>query len=210
MKPFAIQLNLIGAQLYDSKESDHWIYMWIILNLSPDKCYRNPNKPKNVDSFLFPGFHHFDAIPNEGLPMWDPLTDSCYVSNLYLMFTTTNGPGLVYWDGMVGHSGKNRCCLYWGILGQHKDGANHYYPALLCLHDHIVPRSDHPDVDVFEVPQGGSAGYAENLMKIISVQNQIQWDRTKMQTSLTTPTYSCFNIDATGTDDKSTWNWAVL
>ena len=58
--------SLDGAQLYEHKQSDCWIYIWVILNLSPDKHYKKkhvlpgafipgPNKPKNIDSFLFPG-----------------------------------------------------------------------------------------------------------------------------------------------------------
>ncbi|KAF9232878.1 hypothetical protein BU15DRAFT_30421, partial [Melanogaster broomeanus] len=35
-----LMLSLDGAQLYDSKESDCWIYIWVILNLSPEKRYR--------------------------------------------------------------------------------------------------------------------------------------------------------------------------
>jgi hypothetical protein len=58
--------SLNGAQLYEHKQSDCWIYIWVILNLSPDQRYKKkhvlpgafipgPNKPKNLDSFLFPG-----------------------------------------------------------------------------------------------------------------------------------------------------------
>ncbi|KAF8546051.1 hypothetical protein OG21DRAFT_1427996, partial [Imleria badia] len=64
-----LMVSLDGAQLYESKESDCWMYIWIIGNLSPDIHYcklnvlpggfiPGPKKPKNVDSFLFPGMHH--------------------------------------------------------------------------------------------------------------------------------------------------------
>ncbi|KIN97645.1 hypothetical protein M404DRAFT_91800, partial [Pisolithus tinctorius Marx 270] len=77
-----LMLSLDGAQLYDSKESDCWMYIWIIINLPPDKRYRKlhihpggfipgPNKPKNLDSFLFPGIHHLTALQAEGLPIWN-------------------------------------------------------------------------------------------------------------------------------------------
>ncbi|KAF9232877.1 hypothetical protein BU15DRAFT_54573, partial [Melanogaster broomeanus] len=100
--------------------------------------------------------------------MWDPLTDSRYISHLYLLYTTADGPGLVYWDGMVGHSGRNGCRVYCGILGRRKDRGTHYYPALLCPRDRTVAGSDHNDIDAFELPQGGSAEYADNLKKIVS------------------------------------------
>jgi len=108
-----VMVSLDGAQLYDSIESDCWIYIWIIVNLPPDKHYRKlhvcpggfipgPNKPKNVNSFLFPGIHHLAALQAEGLPIWNAHTDSRYLSDIYLIFTTADGPSLVYWNGKDG------------------------------------------------------------------------------------------------------------
>ena len=65
-----LMISIDGAQLYEHKESDCWMYVWIIINLSPQKCYQKafvqpggfipgPNKPKNLDTFLFPGFLHY-------------------------------------------------------------------------------------------------------------------------------------------------------
>ena len=82
-----LMVSLDGVQLYDSKESDCWVYIWIIVNLSPDLHYcklnvlpggfiPGPNKPKNVDSFLFPAFQHLAALQCKGLLIWDALTDS--------------------------------------------------------------------------------------------------------------------------------------
>ena len=70
-----------GAQLYQDKQSDCWIYMWVVFDLAPDLRYRKryvlpggfipgPNNPKNSDSYLFPGFHHLAAIQKEGLNVW--------------------------------------------------------------------------------------------------------------------------------------------
>ncbi|KAH7917471.1 hypothetical protein BV22DRAFT_989347, partial [Leucogyrophana mollusca] len=77
-----LMLSMDGAQLYQNKQSDCWIYIWILLDLSPDLRYKKkyilpggfipgPNKPKNVDSFLFPGLHHLAALQREGLRVWD-------------------------------------------------------------------------------------------------------------------------------------------
>ena len=191
-------VSLDGAQLYNNKHSDCWMYIWIILNLPLDKCYLKvnilpsrfipgPNKLKNIDLFLFPGFHHLAVLQCEGLQVWGSLTNMQCLSDTYLMFTTADGPVLVYWDGMVGHSSRNGCHLYCGVLGCHKDHGNHYYPALLCPCDHPVLGSDHTDIDVFRIPQGGSIKYMQNLMKIVSVANQMQWDRMKTETGLTKP-----------------------
>ena len=102
-----LMVSIDGAQLYSSKESDCWMYIWVLLNLSPDKRYRKlhvlpggfipgPNKPKHLDSFLFPGMHHLAALQREGLQIWDASSDSSYTSYPYLLFTTADGPGLVY------------------------------------------------------------------------------------------------------------------
>ncbi|KAF8152326.1 hypothetical protein B0H34DRAFT_664121 [Crassisporium funariophilum] len=57
-------MSIDGAQLYQSKQSDCWIYIWVILDLSPNLRYKKhhvfpggvipgPKKPKNVDSLLY-------------------------------------------------------------------------------------------------------------------------------------------------------------
>ena len=64
-----LMLSIDGAQLYDNKRSDTWIYIWILVNLVPDKHYKirnilpggvipGPETPGDLDSFLFPGLAH--------------------------------------------------------------------------------------------------------------------------------------------------------
>ncbi|KIJ57877.1 hypothetical protein HYDPIDRAFT_103669 [Hydnomerulius pinastri MD-312] len=118
--------SLDGAQIFEDKDSDCWIYVWIIMNISPDKRYQKlqvlpggiipgPNKPKNLDSFLVVGIHHLAALQNEGLMIWDASRDVTFKSDLHLLFPTADGPALIYWDGLVGHCGKNGCRLYCGV-----------------------------------------------------------------------------------------------
>ena len=75
-------LSMDGAQLYKSKQSDCWIYVWILVDLGPDKCYKiwnilpggvipGPNPLGDLDSFLFPGLAHLSALQHEGLHIWD-------------------------------------------------------------------------------------------------------------------------------------------
>jgi hypothetical protein len=191
-----VSISLDGAQLYEKKQSDCWIYIWIILNLSPDKRYRNvnvlpgrfipgPNKPKNLDSFLFPGLHHLAALQNEGLTIWDASSTTTFRSYPYLMFITADGPGLVHLNGTVGHSGKNRCRMYCGILSQRKRDGTHYYPALLMPWDHCAEGSDHPDINVFHLPTGGQQDYVRNLFTIVSSSSARQCDIRKTETGLT-------------------------
>ncbi|KAG2106829.1 uncharacterized protein F5147DRAFT_746242 [Suillus discolor] len=72
-----LMLSIDGAQLYESKQSDCWIYIWVVFDHHPQERYKkkyvlpggfipSPNKPKNVDSFLFPGLYHLAAIQHEG------------------------------------------------------------------------------------------------------------------------------------------------
>ena len=193
-----LMVSLDGTQLYESKQSDCWIYIWIILNLAPDKRYKKvhicpggfipgPNKPKNVDSFLFVGLHHITALQREGLRIWDASKDHVFTSDLYLLFTTADGPGLVCWDGMVGHSGKNGCRLYCPTPGRCKFQGTHYYPALLRPRGNCVAGSDHLDINVFRLPLGGSGDYAHNLERLISSPSQRQWDIRKTETGITKP-----------------------
>ena len=60
--------------MYESKESDCWIYIWIVLDMSPDHHYKKkhvlpgaiipgPKKPKIIDSFLFPASQAYITSP---------------------------------------------------------------------------------------------------------------------------------------------------
>lgn len=68
-----LMMSIDGAQLYKSKASDCWMSIWVVFDRSPETRYKKkyvlpgviipgPRKPKNLDSFLFPGFHHLAAL----------------------------------------------------------------------------------------------------------------------------------------------------
>jgi Transposase family tnp2 len=91
--------------------------IWIILNFPPDLQYKQkaippgatipgPSKPKVMDSFLYPSLYHIAALRREGLPIWDSLTNSRYITNLFVQFSTADGPGMCHLNGLVGHCGK--------------------------------------------------------------------------------------------------------
>jgi len=74
----ALLFSIDGAQLYAKKASVCWIYIWVLLNLSPARRYKKkhvfiggfipgPNNPKNTDSFLFPGLQHLVGLQKEKL-----------------------------------------------------------------------------------------------------------------------------------------------
>ncbi|KAG1859452.1 hypothetical protein C8R48DRAFT_673988 [Suillus tomentosus] len=196
-----LMVSLDGAQLYESKQSDCWMYIWVIINLSPDKRYRK-------------------------------------------VHVRPDGPRLIYWDGMVGHSRKNRCRVYCGVLGRHKPNGTHYYPALLKPLGQCATGSDHADISMFRLPPGGSQEYADNLRHLVSSPSQRQLEMHSIETGITKPPLilglnpshclgvpNCMTtdimhlagnlsdllmslwhgtIDCAATDDVTMWDWAVL
>ncbi len=86
-----LMFSIDGAQLYTHKISDCWIYLWVILDFSPQERYKKdfvisggfiprPKKPKNIDSFLFPGLYHLASLQREGLPICNSITDQTFSS----------------------------------------------------------------------------------------------------------------------------------
>ena len=61
-------------------------------------------------------------------------------------------------------------------------GSPHLRPQGNC-----TPGSDHPDIDVFQLPLGGSGDYAHNLACLVSAPSQWQWDIRKTETGITKP-----------------------
>jgi len=83
--------SIDGAQLYAHKASDCWIYIWVIMDFSPEVHYKKdfvipggfipgPKKPKILDSFLFPGLYHLAALQKEGLTIWNAAIDRIFKS----------------------------------------------------------------------------------------------------------------------------------
>ncbi|KZT02197.1 uncharacterized protein LAESUDRAFT_631732, partial [Laetiporus sulphureus 93-53] len=84
-----LMFSIDGAQLYRYKASDTWIYIWVLFDLPPELRYKKkhvlsggfipgPNKPKNLDSFLFPGLHHAQTLMKHGFHFWDALDGKLY------------------------------------------------------------------------------------------------------------------------------------
>jgi Transposase family tnp2 len=129
-----LQLSLNGAQLYRNKESDCWIFIYIIHNLSPDLRYKKrfvipggfisgPNKPKHGDSYIYPSLYHISALQQEGLQIWDASTRSSVTNSTpFIMLATADGPAMASMTGMVGHSGKYESRLYCGLSGHCQEG----------------------------------------------------------------------------------------
>ena len=106
-------LSTDGAQLYDHKDSNCWIYIWIVVDLGPDKHYKirnilpggiipGPNAPKNLESFFFPGLAHVSALQREGLHIWDSYHQRRAISFLFLLLVLADSVAMAQISGSVG------------------------------------------------------------------------------------------------------------
>ena len=152
-----LMFSIDSAQLYRSKSSDCWMYIWVVFSLDPSThrykkvavifggIIPGPNKPQVLESFLFPGLHHLSAIQNEGLMIWDAFSDMKYISHPFLALATADGPAMAYINGLVGHQGKIGCRLYCPFPGRCK--GSHYYPVCLKPLDDNTSDNNHDDLN---------------------------------------------------------------
>jgi hypothetical protein len=148
-----VSFSLDGAQLYQNKKSDTWIAVWIINDYDPSTRYKKkhvlpalvipgPNKPKNIDSFIFRGFHHLSALQREnegkGIRVWDSIEADLVLSRIMFFFGTADALGLTEIDGRVGHHGTHGCRLSCAMKGRHKPNSGHYYAAHLCPNESMI------------------------------------------------------------------------
>ena len=147
-----------------------------------------PNKPKIVESFLFPGLHHVAALNQRGgIPVWDVRRDTKYLSLLHILFATADGPGMTYLNGLVGHSGKIGCRLWCGLAGRHKQGAPIYYPVLFKPNDYEVAGCNHGDVDPAHVRPIDTVRYSENLRTVCASTTQSRYEKNRLETGICKP-----------------------
>jgi hypothetical protein len=204
--------SIDGAQLYRNKASDCWIYIWVILDLPPELRYKKhhilpggfisgPQKPKNTDSFIYSGLHHVAALQKEGLRIWDAKNLRVFVSRLFLALASADGPGMAALNGCVGHHGKYSCRLYCPLVGRHKPGGTHYYPARLLPNAFNVAGCDHPDVDLNTLLKDFTSAeatkhYNANLLFVSQSRNKTQYEKRRLETGICKPTiFSGFHPD---------------
>lgn len=197
-----LMFSIDGAQLYQMKSSDCWFFIWVLLDLPPTVRYKKryvlpggvvggPNKPKNVDSFLFPGLHHLAALQRNGLELWDAASQRQITSHPYLLLATADGPGMAYLSGFVGHQGARGCRLGCGFPSRLKPASNTYYPAALRPNDYNHPGSNHPDVDLRAHAQVQTQAvrpqYLANLRRVIQAPTQAAYQRVRLETGIAKP-----------------------
>ena len=204
-----LMFSIDGAQLYAMKNSACWIYIWVLLNLSPTEQYKKnrvfiggfipgPNNPKNIDSFLLPGLQHLVALQNERLRIWDAALQRELESNIFLALITADGPGMMHITGMVGYHGKHGCRLYCGMQGRREHHGKHYFPALLKPLNYDVRDCTHDDIDVVNLPIPSHERYYENLHTVITSPNDRQYRARRLATGISKP------LIFSGLDSRST------
>jgi len=191
-----------GAQLYQNKKSDTWIAIWIINDYSPDTRYKKkhvlpalivpgPNKPKNLDSFLFRTFHHVSAIQREnngvGLCAWDGLKEEIIYSRVIVLLNTADAVALTELDGRVGHHGAQGCRLGCSMKGRHKPSSGHYYAVHLRPNAYTVSGCDHPDIDIRNLTEPSPEIYKTELSKIIHATDQNDYEKKRKETGISKP-----------------------
>ena len=184
-----------GMQLFCNKSSDCWVYIWIIFNLDPKTGHYKkvsvlfggiipgPNKPKNLESFLFPGLQHLSTIQNEGLSIWDAFIGMLYTSSPFLMVASADGPVMAYINGLVGHQGRIGCQLYCPFQGRCK--GSHYYPV--CLKPCDYEPSTFPNVDPSAFANQTFHNYKENLILVTGSKSKTQYKALCLQTGIVKP-----------------------
>ncbi|CDO70170.1 hypothetical protein BN946_scf185009.g21 [Trametes cinnabarina] len=206
---FALMFSVDGAQLYEHKASDCWIYIWIIFELGPDKRYKKryvfpgaiipgPRKPRNLESFLFPGLAHISALQKEGLKIWDAANKRLFTSFPVIIFATADSPAMAYLNGLVGHHGAQGCRLYCPLRGRRKPNGPHYYPAMLKPLNYYERGCDHQDVtfdEILSIPPGFEGSWSDaveeryraNLNYVVLSPNQTQFARRRLETGIAKP-----------------------
>ena len=191
-------LSIDSAQLYAHKSLDCWIYLWIIMDLSPDEQYKKwhilpggfipgPNKSKNLNLFLFPGLHHVCVLQSEGLHIWDTFQDQRFISQLFLALNMADGPAMAYLNSLIGHHGKFGCCLYCPVPGRHKPNSAHYYPALMKPVNYMMLGCDHEDLPFTLSAVSLSNLYLSNLNFLLKSPNETQYKKQHLETGITKP-----------------------
>jgi len=194
-----LMLSVDGAQFYKNKQSECWIYIWIIVDLSLENRYKirnilpggvipGPNSPKNIKSFLFPGLAHVSVLQREGLPIWDGFNQRRALSFIFLLLVLADAVAMAELTGSVGHHGLKGCRLLCGFAGRNKPKGSHYYPALLRPHGFETHRtSSHPDVDINTLPDPDPQQYRSDLNDVISSRNKTEHGRRRLHTGICKP-----------------------
>jgi hypothetical protein len=189
-----VAFSIDGAQLLKHKQSDCWIYIWIVYDICPQKRYLRryilpggfipgPNNMKFSDSFIFRGLEHVNALQKEGLSIWSP-SRGRYKANIWVAFVLADGPGLAHVHGMNGTNAVFGCRLGAECRSRRREGKTNYYPACRRPDGPPVPGSDHPSWDPLDAPKPSPEHYEANVQKVLSSTTEQEYAANKTATGL--------------------------
>ncbi|OBZ70829.1 hypothetical protein A0H81_09275 [Grifola frondosa] len=197
-----LMFSVDGAQLYESKLSDCWVYIWIVLDYSPNLRYKKehilpggvipgPHKPKNLDSFLFPGLYHLAALQRQGLRIWDAIDKATFISHPFLALATADGPAMAMLSGLVGHFGASGCRLFCPLRGRRRLAETTIIQHVLILSIKMFQSQTMNDILVRNiVPETSlktSERYQEGLYNLIHSQNDREYKEQRFKTGICKP-----------------------
>lgn len=195
----ALQFSIDGAQLRRDKPSEAWVFIWVIHNLPPEMRYKKafvipgaivpgPNKPGDLDSFLFPSLYHVAALQREGLKINDAFLNSVIPrARPLILFGTADSPGSAAMSGLVGHGGRYGCRLYCDMPGRRRDGDSHYYPVMRTPLNYDVDGCCHPDVtchDLDDYRVDLPRKYKQNLKFLLDAKSQAEFRTRRLEVGI--------------------------
>ncbi|KAJ2911786.1 hypothetical protein MD484_g8629, partial [Candolleomyces efflorescens] len=194
-----VNFSMDGAQLYQNKKSDTWIAIWIVQDYDPKTRFKRkhalpafivpgPHKPKNLDSYTYRSMHHLSAIQREdqgrGIKCWDGVKAAIISSRTILFLNMADTVGLIDVDGRVPHHGARGCRVACDMLGRHKPGQGHYYPAHLLPDNYTVLECSHPDVELKDIKPATVEGYNSALALLEGSVNMAAYEQHRYKTGI--------------------------
>ncbi|VDB93561.1 unnamed protein product [Peniophora sp. CBMAI 1063] len=195
---FVLIYSMDGAQLFKHKTSSCWIYIWILVDVSPDKRYKKkyvlpgaivpgPNKPKNPDSFNYPGFHHVSALANEGMLIYDGLRKRIFRSRPYVFLAETDAVAAPELHGWVPHGGRKGCRRRCGTVGRHKPNGSHYYAVSARPDGYNEAGCSHDDIEPSQLPpMQTEEQYVAELTRICQAPSS-QYEKLRLELGIVKP-----------------------
>ena len=115
------------------------------------------------------------------------ITGQVFISSLFFALATTDGPGMMYFNCLVGYHDKQGCHLYCSIMGQHKPGGSHYYPALLKPFNYVINGCNHSNILYAPLPFCSPDIYFDNLRYLMAAKNENQYKKCHLVTGILKP-----------------------
>lgn len=190
--------SMDGAQLFEHKASNCWIYIWILVDVAPDLRYKKkyilpgaivpgPSKPKHPESFLFPGFQHVAILQHEGLQIWDAARRVAFVSRPFIFLAEADAIGAPDMTGYVSHHGKQGCRSRCKRKGRRKPGGSHYYSVCLKPDGYAEPGCDDSDFEPSDIPESLPEDYEADLKTLFAATSVTNYEARRLETGISKP-----------------------